>query len=300
MVGYGNQPPSSPSIHGNQPPSSPMMHGMPNSPMPRSPMVVQSPMGLRRAPNSSPAHSGPSESPRSVYSSHVIPDLSSMNDHTGGGNPHDPMNSIPAPPSFGRFGSFNLGLRGGRPRYFKLGLKGGAPMWGFGQGAKRPPNMVENKDDKAEPQKFKKESHLSKVSILKRKSPAKTNLAAIALARGNVLTSGDYNDESSSTPPVTPPPSTSRLAMIQKGKKIPGAEQEKEVDSCSENKEIEEMMEYEDESDGNVVQTEVTLSSTAQTTDGDDMTVIQTFSQSDLGDVISSPLEGSKFLLLLF
>lgn len=312
MVGYGNQPPNSPiarspSVHGNQPPSSPMMHSqtMPNSPMPRSPMVVQSPLGMRRPPNSSPASDRPLESPntsRSVYTPHMMSDMSlNDNDNTGGGNPHNPANPIPIPPGFGRFGYFKLGLRGGSPMY-KLGLKGGSPMWGFGRGAKRPPSMVENKEEKIESgemQKYKREPHLSKVSILKRKSPTKFNVPAIPNNRGNSLVSNEYNelDDSSSTPPVTPPPSTSRLT--QKGKKLPMEQNDKESDGNVENKELH-LMEYEDESDNNVVSTEVSLSSTAQT-DGDDITVIQSFSQSDLGDVISSPLEadqmGDDFLL---
>lgn len=207
--------PRSPAVHqstiqSQQPPSSPMMyqsHQPPSSPMPRSPMLVgqiQSPMGMRRPPSTGNSPMVPDRpksvenpgTPRSVY--HQVQE----HDHTGGGNPHNPANPIPFPPGFGRFG------------YFRLGLRGGSPMWGYGRGAKRLPNG-EGKDDKANsseipapPPKFKKESHVSRVTILKKKSPVKSNLQG--LTRVNSLVSSDYNefDDSSSTPPITPPPSS--------------------------------------------------------------------------------------------
>lgn len=83
----------------------------------------------------------------------------------GGGNPH--MHPIPAPSCFGRFG------------YIKLGLRGGSPMWGgYAAGSSRltKPNQSNTQQQHQQQQqqgqdvqeKVKKESHLSKVSILKR------------------------------------------------------------------------------------------------------------------------------------
>lgn len=212
-----------------QPPNSPMMHSIPpNSPMPRSPMIVgqiQSPIGMRRPPSTGNSPIIPDRpksvenpgTPRMIY--HQLQD----HDHTGGGNPHNPANPIPYPPGFGRFG------------YFKLGLRGGSPMWSLGRGAKRLPNgdgkegKPSSSDMSVPPPKFKKESHVSRVTILKKKSPAKSNLQG--LTRVNSLVSSDYNefDDSSSTPPITPPPSsastsTNTLQRSQSrsiGKKLP-------------------------------------------------------------------------------
>ncbi|XP_063909689.1 histone-lysine N-methyltransferase 2C-like isoform X2 [Zophobas morio] len=298
----GNQTPNSPVTRNfNQPPS-PMTHSQyqpPSSPMPRSPMI-QSPMGMRRPP-SSPAMP---DRPRSVenhsrsFSSQNSVDNSSMMDQ-GGGNPHNPNNPIPLPPNFGRFG------------YFKLGLRGGSPMWSFGRGAKRIPTPPgANKElEKAEsstssnPIKPKKESHLSKVSILKRKSPAKTNLQSLAMSKVGSLVSSDYNefDDSSCTPPVTPPPmaltSTSRVAAVQKtiGKKIPEENKEVLIVHSPDEKQLrcDDIMDYDDDNN-TVISGEVSLSSAAQQNDVDDVGVMETFSQSDLGEAMSSPLESDQ------
>lgn len=314
MVSFNNnQPPSSPAMprspiisqsNNNQPPSSPMMHAQhqpPSSPMARSPMVnpMQSPMSMRRPPSASSSPAMPDRptsvenpgTPRSNYSM-------SDGDH-GGGNPHNPMNPLPIPPGF---------------KFFKLGLRGGSPMWsGLGRGAKRPPMLSDNKDEEnkscssetptAQP-KLKKESHLSKVSILKKKSPIKTNLQSFAMSKVGSLVSVDYNefDDSSSTPPVTPPPSTSK-STLQKvlDRKLAEQQQQAEIKeqatlagSSSDTKQThEEIMDYDDDNDNSVVSTEVSLSSAAQQNDGDDITVIETFS-NELTDVMSSPLESDQ------
>jgi histone-lysine N-methyltransferase MLL3 len=318
MMNFSNnqQPPNSPaqrnaSFHSNlnQPPSSPMTHSQyqpPNSPM------IHSPMGMRRPPsaNSSPAMPDRPTSvenpghPRTPYSNPGSIDSSSMLDNqNGGGNSTNPNNPIPFPPGFGRFG------------YCKLGLRGGSPMWSFGRGAKRIPTPPgSNKElekatvgETSTPIKPRKESHLSKVSILKRKSPAKTNLQSLAVSKVGSLVSTDYNefDDSSCTPPVTPPPaalsSTSRVATVQKtvGKKIPEVQESKETSQVMivhspDEKEMgcEDLMDYDD--NNTVISGEVSLSSAAQQNDGDDIAVIETFSQSDLGDAISSPLESDQ------
>lgn len=310
MVSFNNNPtspmPRSPAVQQsnlNQPPSSPMMHSQPpSSPIARSPMLVniQSPM---RRPVSSPAMPDRPMSvenpgtPRSSYNTQCTADMQ-MSDSDmcgGGGNPHNPTNPIPIMPGFGRFG------------YFKLGLRGGSPMWNFGRGAKRIPTQPEAKEEdknegcSSQPQpKPKKESHLSKVSILKKKSPIKTNLQSFAVSKVGSLVSTDYNefDDSSCTPPVTPPPiaSTSKASHIQKGKSVEQIEA-KEIHQSStsaHSKQLhEEMMDYDDDNDNTVVSTEVSLSAAAQQNDGDDITVIETFS-SDLTDVMSSPLESEQ------
>ncbi|RZC33964.1 histone-lysine N-methyltransferase 2C-like [Asbolus verrucosus] len=281
----------------------------PNSPMPRSPMIgqINSPMGMRRPPSSPAMPDRPrsvenSSHPRTPYSTQSSIDNSTMLDNqSGGGNPNNPNNPIPAPPGFGRFG------------YFKLGLRGGSPMWSFGRGAKRiptPPGPNKEIDksgmgESSAPIKPKKESHLSKVSILKRKSPAKTNLQSLAVSKVGSLVSTDYNefDDSSCTPPVTPPPisSTSRVT-VQKtiGKKIPEVLENKEPNQVMivhspEEKQIrcDDIIDYDDDNN-TVISGEVSLSSTAQQNDGDDIAVIETFSQSDLGDAMSSPLESDQ------
>lgn len=276
MVGF-NQPPSSPAMPRSpavsQPPSSPMMHTQhqpPSSPMARSPMMT-----MRRP----PSVENPS-TPRPAYNV-------SDGDH-GGGNPHNPINPLPVPPDF---------------RYVKLGLRGGSPMWGgLGRGAKRLPALPDAKEEEnkggestAQP-KMKKESHLSKVSILKKKSPMKTNLQSFAVSKVGSLVSVDYNefDDSSCTPPVTPPPSTSK-AILQKriAEHIEAKEHVIAATSSPETKPHEEIMDYDDDNDNTVVSTEVSLSSAAQQNDGDDITVIETFS-SDLADVMSSPLESDQ------
>ncbi|XP_044258429.1 histone-lysine N-methyltransferase 2C-like isoform X2 [Tribolium madens] len=300
MMNFNNNPqtPNSPvtrnNYHMNQPPNSPMMthnqYQPPSSPMPRSPM-----MGMRRPPsaNSSPMQDRPRSVERTFANQGSLDNM--LDQGGGGGNPNN--NPIPAPPGFGRFG------------YFKLGLRGGSPMWTFGRGAKRIPTPPgTNKDDKSNvgesslPVKPRKESHLSKVSILKRKSPAKTNLQSLAVSKVGSLVSTDYNefDDSSCTPPVTPPPTTSRVKTI--GKKISEVTDTKDVMivHSPDAKQMNEIMDYDDDNN-TVISGEVSLSSAAQQNDADDIAVIETFSQSDLGEAMSSPLEsdqiGDEYLL---
>lgn len=303
LINFTNQPPSSPmprspAIHqgSNQPPSSPMGHPQyhpPSSPMPRSPMVnpIHSPMSMRRpqSTSNSPAHPDRPKSvenpgtPRTPYTTQTSLDNTNLSEtESGGGNPHHPGSAVPFPPGF--------------RRYIRLGLRGGSPMWNYAGRGRRMP-IQEKKDDKAgvsDIPKFKKESHLSKVSILKKKSPIKQSISRV-----NSLVSADYNefDDNSSTPPVTPPPGAS--SSSKPSQKVAGKTINENCDRDnllvetiqSHSKQVDEMMDYDD--DNNVVATEVSLSSAAQA-DGDDITVIQTYSQSDMADVISSPLESGN------
>ncbi|KAG5897188.1 hypothetical protein JTB14_022544 [Gonioctena quinquepunctata] len=327
-----SQPPTSPMTH--------VQYQPPSSPMPRSPMVnqTQSPHGIRRPPssNSSPAMPDRPRSeenpttPRTSYSiEHLMQETLSQSSHSsmqysndsamnniihfnndvnnqsnhrdnsqgGGGNPNNPCNPLPLPPGFGRFG------------YVKLGLRGGAPMWNYGRGAKRiptPPNVINKPEEKVgnseaiSIQRMKKESHLSKVSILKRKVPPKMNLQLLAGGKASSLVSTDYNDldDSSSTPPVTPPPlaSVSRSSAIQKTlpKKIlerQGSKESVTTVHSPDNKQLE-IMDYDDDTNA-VLSAEVSLSSVAQN-DVEDMVEIETLSQQDLAEGLSSPLESDQ------
>lgn len=205
-------------------------------------------------------------------------------------------------------------------------------------GAKRLPNG-DGKEEKAgsseiaaPPPKFKKESHVSRVTILKKKSPAKSNLQG--LTRVGSLVSSDYNefDDSSSTPPITPPPTaaststatTSRPLSRSIGKKLPpGSDHQNEqvmivvsfisflflvllyniffiyckfdnlqlqiMDRSPEEKQLS-IIDYDDDT---VISTEVSLSSVAQQPDCEEITVIESFSQTGLEN-FSSPLESDQ------
>ncbi|KAL3280233.1 hypothetical protein HHI36_017729 [Cryptolaemus montrouzieri] len=299
-----NQPPHSPIARSpgfhqgmGQPPSSPMpQHHQSPSPVPRSPMMSQimSPMSMRRPPSTPDMPDRPMsverpvsvERPMSVENPGTprTPSYMMDNNQGGGGNPNNPMNPIPAPPTYGRVG------------YFKLGLRGGSPMWNFGRGAKRvptPPTSSQNeiKIETTAPQMtriIKKEPHLNKVSILKKKSAVK--LQSSVVGKISSLVSSDYNDldDSSSTPPVTPPPiaSTSRLAkkMIESHQELKEDPQVMVMETSTDN-----IMDYDDDN-STVLSTEVSLNSAAQN-DGDDIAVMETLSQSELTDVMSSPLD---------
>lgn len=301
----------------NQPPNSPMtlnQYQPPVSPMPRSPMLnpIQSPHGGRRptSANNSPANPDRPHSvenpgtPRTPYSiEHLIQDtihnqhssqffnepvqsnLSQFQDNpqSGGGNPNSKMSPIPLPPHFQRFG------------YFKLGLRGGAPMWNYGRGAKRipsPPSNMEKSEDKVQNpdvdsvNKMKRESHLNKVSILKRRSPA-TNLSVTA-GKGSSLVSTDYNDDSSCTPPVTPPP----IASSPRVQAAISKKESKDVILHSPDDKQMNMMDYDDDNN-TVLSAEVSLSSVAQQND-EEMVEIDTLSQPDLAHGLSSPLESDQ------
>ncbi|CAH0559006.1 unnamed protein product [Brassicogethes aeneus] len=297
-----------------QPPSSPMR----SSPMPRSPMVnqIQSPMSMRSpAMPERPTSVENPGTPRTPYNPQNVENMQENNVSNtttdgGGGNPRNPVNPIPFP--FGRFGSF------------KLGLRGGSPMWGgFGRGAKRVPtppvtstgvgacvskpiaatNALVDSATSQVPPKPKKESHYSKVSILKKKSaPTITNRQSFVANKVSSLVSSDYNefDDSSSTPPVTPPPSSSTSRnVVQKTihKKIAEETKEKAKErlmilQSPEPKQIHEIIDYDDDNN-TVLSGEVSLSSVAQQNDGDDIE-IETLSQNDLTEDLSSPLEADQ------
>lgn len=227
----------------------------------------------------------------------------------GGGNTRDPANPIPFPPE--------------KFTYFKLGLRGGSPMWGgFGRGAKRVPTPPASATATSgatpkpatptpitpegtvggAPLKNKKESHLSKVSILKKKSPAKTNLQSFTGNKVSSLVSSDYNEfeDSSSPPPGTPPPmATTSRNSIQKTlpKKILDDSKDKMRERIMilhspEHKQLHEIMDYDDDNN-TVLSGEVSLNSVAQQNDADEIE-IETLSQNDLTEDLSSPLESDQ------
>lgn len=283
-----NHPPTSPMLqhqlnnsHHPQPPQTP------NSPMPRSPMVGGSPMQMQRRQSSgnSPAmpdrpqsveNPGTPRTPHTPHTPHTP--YSSQNsggndqqqqdqsilstDHgnnRGGGNPHNPLNPLPLPSSFGRYG------------YFKLGLRGGSPMWSI----------------KPESSKGKTaESHLPCPDEKPNTSAAVHRKTGIPQSKINSLVCADYNDfdDDSHTPPQTPPTDvepkpTSSLADTNP---LPLGSPSDKLEP------VPDTTDYDD--DKTIVNTEVTLSSTAQR-DSDDITVIEQFGDTELGDVITGTLE---------
>ncbi|OAD61636.1 hypothetical protein WN48_10878, partial [Eufriesea mexicana] len=173
----------------------------------------------------------------------------------GGGNPHNPLNPLP----FGRFG------------YIKLGLRGGSPMW----------------STKAETSKGKtSESHLLNMDEKPNTSVVVHRKTGIPQSKINSLVCADYNDfdDDSHTPPQTPPTSIEMkqtTSLSDNGPLTLGSPSNKMEP-------IPDTTDYDD--DKTIVNTEVTLSSTAQR-DSDDITVIDQFGDSEL-DVISGTLEG--------
>ncbi|KAJ8978544.1 hypothetical protein NQ317_009488 [Molorchus minor] len=218
--------------------------------------------------------------------------------------PNNPCNPIPILPPTEKF------------TYFKLGLEVvhlcGAMV--EGQSVYLHPNTATKPDEKtmisetsgvSSPiPKIKKESHLSKVSILKRKSPAKTNLQSLAVSKVGSLVSTDYNefDDSSSTPPVTPPPlvASNNKGSIPKNFSQKILEQQEIKDSVmvmhspdEKRLNVNDIMDYDDDNN-TVLSAEVSLSSAAQTNDAEDMVEIETLSQPDLAEGLSSPLESDQ------
>ncbi|KOC59452.1 hypothetical protein WH47_10598, partial [Habropoda laboriosa] len=178
----------------------------------------------------------------------------------GGGNPHNPLNPLPLSAWFGRFG------------HFKLGLRGGSPMW----------------STKAETSKGKtSESHLLNMDEKPNTSVVVHRKTGIPQSKINSLVCADYNDfdDDSHTPPQTPPTSIETkqtTALSDNGPLTLGS-------PSSKMEPIPDTTDYDD--DKTIVNTEVTLSSTAQR-DSDDITVIDQFGDSELVDVISGTLEG--------
>lgn len=315
-------PPNSPMISQYQPPSpmsrnhpstSPMLQHQlnnahhpptsqpPSSPMPRSPMVGGSPMQMQRrqSTGNSPAmpdrpqsveNPGTPRTPHTPHTPHtshgsyttqtsnnhavsndqqqqlqqshqqqsITQEQPTAIDHTnrGGGNPHNPLNPLP----FGRFG------------YIKLGLRGGSPMW----------------STKAETSKGKtSESHLLNIDEKPNTSVVVHRKTGIPQSKINSLVCADYNDfdDDSHTPPQTPPTSLEikqTTSLSDNGPLTLGSPSNKMEP-------IPDTTDYDD--DKTIVNTEVTLSSTAQR-DSDDITVIDQFGDSELVDVISGTLEG--------
>ncbi|XP_024945171.1 histone-lysine N-methyltransferase 2C isoform X3 [Cephus cinctus] len=313
-----SHPPNSPMVSQYQPPSpmarnhpstSPMLQHQlnnthhpppsqtPSSPMPRSPMVVGgSPMQMQRRQSSgnSPAmpdrpqsveNPGTPRTPHTPHTPHTPYASQNSGNHVGtneqlqqhqqhqqhqdqnssdltsrgGGNPHNPSNALPLPVSFGRFG------------YFKLGLRGGSPMWSM----------------KAESSKGKTaESHLTNVDEKPNTSQVVHRKTGISQSKINSLVCADYNDfdDDSHTPPQTPPTEVEPkpTSSLADNPTLPLGSPSDKLEP------IPDTTDYDD--DKTIVNTEVTLSSTAQR-DNDDITVIEQFGDTELVDVISGTLE---------
>lgn len=182
----------------------------------------------------------------------------------GGGNPHNPTNPIPLMASFGRFGTF------------KLGLRGGSPMW----------------STKAETSKGKTaETHRSNIDEMGGKAHSSTltvhRKSAISQSKINSLVSTDYNDfdDDSHTPPQTPP---TTLMIDQKAVAASSLNDGLSMDSLSDKlllPEIADTTDYDD--DKTIIDSEVTLSSTAQR-DNDDIPVIADFGEGELVEITGS------------
>ncbi|XP_063990116.1 histone-lysine N-methyltransferase 2C-like isoform X3 [Diachasmimorpha longicaudata] len=313
MGGRIHHPPTSPMVSQYQPnPPSPMARSHPStspmlshqlnnqhhpppppsSPMPRSPMVAGSPMQMQRRQSSgnSPAmpdrpqsveNPGTPRTPHTPHtphynqqnSGHVDQQQQQMNqnqmetsqsDHQnrGGGNPHNPMNPIPLKRNFGRFG------------FIKLGLRGGSPMW----------------STKPESSKGKTEPRISTNAVADEKpnTSAVHRKTGISQSKINSLVCADYNDfdDDSHTPPQTPP-NRADSKVIQGT--VPDKSSSLGIESPSDKLEtMPDTTDYDD--DKTILNEEVTLSSTAQR-DNDDITVIEEFSESELGDVVLGALD---------
>ncbi|XP_043479344.1 histone-lysine N-methyltransferase 2C-like isoform X5 [Leptopilina heterotoma] len=284
QLNQSSQPPSpmGSRVH-NHPSTSPMLQHQlnnshhpppcqtPNSPMPRSPMVGGSPMQMQRRQSSgnSPAmpdrpqsveNPGTPRTPHTPHTPHGNYSQSTMShdqqiqqqdqntiDHSrGGGNPHNPINPLPLPPSFGRFG------------YFKLGLRGGSPMWS------------------TKPETSKGKTSEPTLSIDEKPNPP--SLVHRKTSLKNSLVCADYNDfdDDSHTPPQTSPLTIEPKAttsLTDSALSSPNDKLEPMPDTTD----------YDD--DKNVVNSEVTLSSAAQG-DNDDINDIEQFGDANLEDVI--------------
>lgn len=284
QLNQSSQPPSpmGSRVH-NHPSTSPMLQHQlnnshhpppcqtPNSPMPRSPMVGGSPMQMQRRQSSgnSPAmpdrpqsveNPGTPRTPHTPHTPHGNYSQNSMNhdqqiqqqeqntmDHSrGGGNPHNPVNPLPVPRSFGRFG------------YFKLGLRGGSPMWS------------------TKPETSKGKTTEPTLSIDEKPNPP--TLVHRKTSLKNSLVCADYNDfdDDSHTPPQTSPLTIEPKAttsLTDSALSSPNDKLEPIPDTTD----------YDD--DKNVVNSEVTLSSAAQG-DNDDINDIEQFGDTNLEDVI--------------
>lgn len=320
-----NQPPSSPMM-----PRSPMVAGSPmqmqrrqstgNSPaMPDRPQSVENP-GTPRTPHTPHSFVQQNANLTVTPSDQVSQEQASLADNLsrGGGNSNNPLNPIPSLDS-GKSRYFKLGLRGGLPGdqeqvlrqvsqeqvfslenstkneenfnkyakplrfpnfgrfgWFKLGLRGGSPMW----------------SSKAESSKGGKGSETSQVKkdqSTEEKANTSTNRKT---ARIGSLVCVDYNDfdDDSHTPPQASPTlevkSTGQSTSLTSSTLDNGS---LTLESPGERLEqLPDTTDYDD--DKTIVNTEVTLSSTAQR-DSDDITVIEQFGDSELVDVISGTLE---------
>uniref|UniRef100_A0A1B0CW28 PHD-type domain-containing protein n=1 Tax=Lutzomyia longipalpis TaxID=7200 RepID=A0A1B0CW28_LUTLO len=309
-----------------QQPASPMMNQQgvnPPSPMARGAMgqfsaaaaggnnqPMQSPI-MRRPPSTggvtanSPVGSDRSQSvensPRHIYiqQQHGDGGGNSMDGSGGGGGGGGGMNNpIPLPVSFGRFG------------YIKLGLRGGTPMWGYGSKRMPAPSSGPAQNSPSSTaastsQGARKETHLNRISILKKKKLPALPHDVIVKTKGGSLTSAvEYGDmeDSSNTPPESPLHVRSGESQAKpvigsqnptssaSGERRKAQEEIVVIDSSPDEKQR--IMDYDDDNDKAVVATEVSLSSAAQSVpDTDDISVIESLAPTEFDAIVSSPLE---------
>lgn len=238
----------------------------------------------------------------------------------GGGNSNNPLNPIPFL-DFAKTGYFKLGLKGGssddkdqirqqisqeqvlssenfikneensnkstkpirfpnfgRFGWFKLGLRGGSPMWS-------------SKADSSKGGKGSETSQTKRDQSTEEKANTSMNRKT---ARISSLVCVDYNDfdDDSHTPPQASP-TTLEIKSTGQGSSLTSSTLDNgslTLESPGEKlDQLPDTTDYDD--DKTIVNTEVTLSSTAQR-DSDDITVIEQFGDSELVDVISGTLEG--------
>lgn len=325
-----NQPPSSPMMpRSPMVAGSPMQmrrQSTGNSPaMPDRPQSVENP-GTPRTPHTPHSfvqqNANLTSNDQQQVSQQISQEQTSLSDNLprGGGNSNNSLNPIPFF-DFGKSGYFKLGLKGGSPSdqdqvcqqissseqvfssensknseslnkpakpirfpnfgrfgWFKLGLRGGSPMWS-------------NKAESSRSGKGSETSQSKKDQSTEEKTNTLTNRKT---ARISSLVCVDYNDfdDDSHTPPQASPTTLEVKSAGQGSSLTSSALDNGSLTLESPEEKLEQLPDTTDyDDDKTIVNTEVTLSSTAQR-DSDDITVIDQFGDSELVDVISGTLEG--------
>lgn len=315
----------------------------PSSPLSRSPLIGVQP------PSSPLSVRSPLIAPQTTPSPSPQPDSG----NSGGGNPHH--NPTPLPFDF---------------VYFKPGLRGGSPMWGQNKPIKMMSagDSLQGSSGQQNEQgwifvfiinlsflkcilaivtflfvliviglvtKPKKESHISKVSILKKKVvtkvvPAPTQNINLIKPKINPLTTlvnAEYNelDDSSCTPPISPGKIVQSLEECVKEDKILSKTMnivdieskikktkstvEAKVLECAQHSDEEivliesspdenkhQIIDYDDENDKSFVGAEVSLCAAAGDSDQGDLSVLEPFPPVEIADV-ASPLDPQEYVL---
>lgn len=184
--------------------------------------------------------------------------------------------------------------------------------------------------------KQKKEPHISKVSILKKKPQVKITTVPMVTATNTKIASlvnSEYNDpeEGSNTPPLSPGSKTTSSITIEspkmlinketkpsiapedlKGIKITKMVLEKKpservrtnndedvvlIDSSPDDNNKQQIMDYDDENDKNFVGAEVSLCAAAGDSDQGELSVMEPFPQVDISEIAASPLDAQEYVL---